>query len=127
MSFKVIATSDSPLPSGAYSQAIAANGLLFVAGVGPYDPSTRAVIGTTVEEQTRQTVANIRGTLASAGLDLGQVVNATVWLADLERDWKGFDRTFGELFSPPYPARAAVGATLKNILVEIAVIAAYDA
>lgn len=119
-----VSTKESPVPSGHYSQAIIANGFVFVAGVGPYDPLTRAIIGDTIEEQTAQTLANIAATLKVAGCGLGDVINSTVWLAHLERDWAGFDSAFGEFFSPPYPARAAVGAELKRILVEIAVVAA---
>lgn len=115
----------SPVASGAYSQGVIASGLLFVAGVGPYDPTTRAVVGTTVEEQTVQTMANIREILLGAGLDFEDVVNSTVYLAELQRDWPAFDKTYASFFSSPFPARAAVGATLKGILVEIAVIAAF--
>ena len=119
-----ISVRSSPVPSGAYSQGITANGLLFVAGVGPYDPVTRAVVGTSVEEQTLQTMSNIKEILLVAGLDFGDVVNSTVYLAELERDWAAFDRTYGRFFAAPFPARTAVGATLKGILVEVAVIAA---
>lgn len=117
----------SPVPSGAYSQAVVANGLVFVAGVGPYDPVTRTVVGTTIEEQTVQAVENIRAVLIEAGCDLGNIVNSTVYLADLHRDWAAFDATYRSLFSEPYPARATTGAVLKNILVEIAVVAALPA
>jgi 2-iminobutanoate/2-iminopropanoate deaminase len=121
---EVIRTDASPVPSGSYAQGVIANGLLFVAGVGPYDPATRAVVGATVEEQTVQVMHNIGAILHAAGLGFDDVVNSTVWLADLHRDWAAFDATYATYFSAGYPARAAVGAVLKNILVEIAVIAA---
>ncbi|MCU1495013.1 MAG: reactive intermediate/imine deaminase [Acidimicrobiaceae bacterium] len=124
MTLQEIKAATSPVPSGAYSQAIVANGLLFVAGVGPYDPATRVVIGSTIEDQTIQTVENLRAILLAAHCDLGDVVNSTVYLAELQRDWAGFDATYGSLFSAPYPARATTGAVLKGILVEIAVVAA---
>jgi 2-iminobutanoate/2-iminopropanoate deaminase len=98
--------------------------MLFVAGVGPYDPVTRAVVGATVTEQTVRVVDNIRAVLRGAGCDLQDIVNSTVYLADLERDWSAFDAAYGEFFAPPYPARTAVGATLKaTVLVEISVVA----
>ncbi len=121
---KAIEVNTSPVPSGAYSQAVAANGLLFVAGVGPYDASTRAIVGTTIEEQTAKTIENIRAILIGAGCDLGDIVNSTVYLADLHGDWAAFDATYSSLMPEPYPARATTGAVLKNILVEIAVMAA---
>lgn len=123
---KQISVKTSPVPSGAYSQAVVAKGLVFVAGVGPYDAVTRAVVGTTVEEQTVKTVENIRAILVEAGCDLGDIVNSTVYLADLHRDWAAFDATYRSLLSEPYPARATTGAVLKNILVEIAVVAALS-
>jgi 2-iminobutanoate/2-iminopropanoate deaminase len=121
---KAISVKTSPVPSGAYSQAVVAKGLVFVAGVGPYDPKTRAVVGSTIEEQTIKTMDNIRAILAEAGCDLGDIVNSTVYLAELGRDWAAFDATYRFLLAEPYPARATTGAVLKNILVEIAVVAA---
>lgn len=118
-----VQVSDSPVPSGSYSQAVEANGLLFVSGLGPYHPVTRVVVGETIEEQTVQVVANVRAVLEAAGCDLHHVVNTTAYLADLEHDWAGFDAVYGSLFPAPYPARTAVGATLKNMLVELSVVA----
>lgn len=118
-----IDVTNSPAPSGSYSQARISNGLLFLAGVGPYDPTTREIVGSTVEEQTVRVVENIRAVLRAANCDLEDIVNSTVFLADLGRDWAAFDATYGSFFRQPYPARTAVGATLKNVLVEIAVVA----
>lgn len=118
-----ISVPSSPVPSGSYSQAISANGLVFLAGVGPYDPATRQVIGTTVEEQTSQAISNVRAVLQATGCDLSDIVNCTAYLADLERDWPAFDRTYGSFFGPPFPARTTVGAVLKSILVELSVVA----
>lgn len=118
-----ISVNDAPVASGNYSQAIGAGGLLFVAGNGPYDPDTREVVGETIEEQTDRTMRNIEAILRGAGLHWSHVVNTTAYLEHLQRDWAGFDRVYGTFLKPPYPARATVGAALKNILVEISVIA----
>lgn len=123
MSHQAISVTDAPVASGNYSQAIAAGGLLFVAGHGPYDPETREVVGDTIEEQTERTMRNIAAILRGAGLDWSHVVNTTAYLEHLQRDWAGFDRVYGTFLTPPYPARATTGAALKNILVEISVIA----
>ena len=96
---KAISVKTSPVPSGAYSQAVVANGLVFVAGVGPYDAETRAIVGTTIEEQTIKTIENIRAILIGAGCDLRDIVNSTVYFADLHRDWAAFDATYR--FSDP--------------------------
>lgn len=124
MSRRAITVTDAPVASGNYSQAISASGLVFVAGNGPYDPGTRKVVGQTIEEQTDRTMRNIEAILRGAGLDWSHVVNTTVYLEHLLRDWAGFDRIYGSFLTPPYPARATTGAALKNILVEISVVAA---
>jgi reactive intermediate/imine deaminase len=123
MSRQAISVTDAPVASGNYSQAIAAGGMLFVAGNGPYDPATRRVVGDTVEEQTERTMRNISAILHGAGLDWSHVVTTTAYLEHLQRDWAGFDRVYGSFLTPPYPARTTIGAALKNILVEISVIA----
>jgi len=123
MSHRAIAVTDAPVASGNYSQAIDAGGLVFVAGNGPYDPATREVVGETIEVQTDRTMRNIEAILRGAGLDWSHVVNTTAYLEHLLRDWAGFDRVYGTFLTPPYPARATTGAALKNILVEISVVA----
>jgi 2-iminobutanoate/2-iminopropanoate deaminase len=123
MSHHAIIVNDAPVASGNYSQAIVAGGLVFVAGNGPYDPKTREVVGDTIEEQTDRVMRNIEAILRGAGLDWSHVVNTTVYLEHLLRDWAGFDRVYGTFLTPPFPARATTGAALKNILVEISVVA----
>jgi 2-iminobutanoate/2-iminopropanoate deaminase len=71
----------SPKPSGHYSQCIVANGFVYLAGVGPYDPVTRAVVGKTIENQTAQVLRNVDAVLAGAGCRLTDVVNCTVELS----------------------------------------------
>lgn len=113
-----------PAPSGAYSPAVIVDGWCHVSGMGPWDPRTRSVVGTTIEVQTAQVVANLQSVLASARATLAQVISASVFLADLERDWSGFDATWSSFFEPDrYPARTTVGARLKGVLVEISVLA----
>jgi 2-iminobutanoate/2-iminopropanoate deaminase len=123
MPHHAVIVNDAPVASGNYSQAIVAGGLVFVAGNGPYDPKTREVVGETIEEQTDAAMRNIEAILRGAGLDWSHVVNTTVYLEHLLRDWAGFDRVYGAFLTPPYPARATTGAALKNILVEISVVA----
>lgn len=127
MPHRAISVTNAPVASGNYSQAIVAGSLLFVAGNGPYDPVTRNIVGDTVEEQTDRTMRNITAILDGAGLDWSHVVNTTAYLEHLQRDWAGFDRVYGTFLTPPYPARATVGAALKNILVEISVVAVMPA
>lgn len=119
---RAVTTAGAPAPIGGYSQGIAAGPYLFTSGFGPQDPATGA-LGDTVEEQTRQVLANVGALLAADGLTLDDVVKATVHLQDVHRDFAGFDRVYREHFSDPRPVRTTVGSELMGILVEIDVVA----
>ena len=109
-------------PAGAYSPAVRAGNLIFVAGQVPKDPRTGAIIGNNVGEQTRAALSNVERVLKAAGASLDDVVSVTAYLADI-KDWAAFNEVYREVFSAPYPARTTVGAGLHGFLVEISVIA----
>lgn len=124
MGKREVRTDSAAAPGGAYSQGIVANGFLYTAGVGPIDSQTKEVVGTTIEEQTEKTLANLAEILKAEGLDFSDVVKATVHLQDSPRDFAGFNTTYQKAFTPPYPVRTTVGSTLAGILVEIDLVAA---
>lgn len=107
------------------SQAIEVNGLVFTSGQLPIDPSTGQFPEGGIKEQTRQSLLNIKAILNSEGLDMGNVVKTTVFLADMN-DFAAMNEVYGSFFSMPYPGRSAVAVkTLpKNALVEIECVAA---
>ncbi len=111
---------------GAYSQGIVLNGWLFTAGVGPIDPETGLVVGTTIEEQTHQVMKNLSAILQAAGFDFSDVVKATVHLHNAERDFSGFNQVYQHYFAANFPVRTTVGSVLNKILVEIDFIAGKD-
>lgn len=111
-----------PPPAGAYSPAVRAGNLVFVSGQTPRDPATGELVGATIEEQTRGTMANVARVLKSAGATMENVVSVTVYLAD-EDDWGAFNEVYKSIMHPPYPTRATVGVSLRDILVEISAIA----
>ena len=113
---------DVPPPAGAYSPGVRAGNLLFVSGQTPRDPATGQIVGTTIEEQTRVTLANVERIVRLAGATLSQVVSVTVYLAD-DNDWGRFNEVYKTVFSPPYPTRAVVGAQLRGIRVEVSAVA----
>ena len=113
---------DVPAPAGAYSPGVRAGSLFFVSGQTPRDPATSQIIGTSIEEQTRVTLANVERILHTGGATLQQVVSVTVYLAN-EDDWGRFNEVYKTVFSAPYPTRAVVGAQLRGIMVEISAIA----
>lgn len=109
-------------PRGNYSPAVRAGDLLFVSGQVPRDPETGALLGETVEEQTRHTLQKLESLLREAGGSLDDVVSVTAYLQDFG-DWAAFNRVYGEVFRAPYPSRTTVGADLGDVLVEISAVA----
>ena len=116
---KEIATTKAPAALGPYSQAIEANGMLFVSGQIPIVPATGALVEGDIKAQTRQSMENIAAILAEAGYTFDNVVKTTCLLA-------AFNQVYGEYFGTAAPARAtfAVKALPKGALVEVEVIAA---
>lgn len=124
MQHEVVHTDGAPDPGGSYSQGRVVAGVLYTAGMGPHDPTTGTIIGSTIEEQTAQVMKNLSAVLVAAGLTLADVVKVTTHLQHLDRDFPGYDATYRSHLSAPYPARTTVGSTLAGILVEIDVVAA---
>ena len=91
---RVVTTPDAPTGSASgpfpYSQAVVAGGLVFVAGQGPLDPATGAIVGDTIQEQTRQAMRNVEAILAAAGSSTDRIVNVIFLLADTE-DFAGLN------------------------------------
>ena len=87
---QIIFTPKAAKPPPAYSQAVKAAGLIFVSGTAPTDPTTNAIAGTTIQEQTKQCLLNIQAILEAAGSSLDKIVSVTVVLAD-EDDFAGMN------------------------------------
>lgn len=115
-----------PTPKGSLSHGLLVGGFVFTSGAVAFHPETGEIVGTTVEEQTRQTLGNLAKVLAARGLTFDDAVRVTVHLADVRRDFKAFDTTYREFFSEPFPVRTTVGSTLAvdGLLVEIDLVAA---
>lgn len=121
----VIRTTSAPGAIGPYSQAIEANGFLFVSGQLPIDPATGDFAPGGVEGQAEQSIKNIRAILEAAGASLADVVKTTVFLADMN-DFAAMNGVYAKFFTADCPARSAVQAAKlpKGALVEIEAIAA---
>lgn len=113
---------DVPPPKGAYSPGVRVGDLLFISGQVPRNPRTGQLEGTTVAEQTRRVLENLRAILEAAGGTLDDVVATTCYLAD-PNDWDAFNAEYRLGFRAPYPTRTTVGAGLRDVLVEISAIA----
>lgn len=121
---KVVFTSNAAKPPAAYSQAVRAGGLVFVSGTAPHDPATGAIVGTTVQEQTRQCFVNIAAILEAAGSSIDNIVSVTIVLAD-EDDFAGMNEEYLRWFPSNPPARqgAKLPARIPGLKVSIAAIA----
>ena len=121
---KIVFTDKAAKPPAVYSQAVKAAGLVFVSGTAPVDPLTGAFKGTTVQEQTRQCLANIQAILEAAGSSLDKIVSVTVVLAD-EDDFAGMNEEYARWFPTDPPARqgAKLPARIPGLKVSIAAIA----
>ena len=121
---QIVFTPNAARPPASYSQAVKAAGFLFVSGTAPHDPKTGEIVGTTIQEQVRQSLTNISAILEAAGSSLDRVVSATIVLAD-EDDWAGMNEEWLRWFPANPPARqgAKLPARIPGLKVSIAAIA----
>jgi 2-iminobutanoate/2-iminopropanoate deaminase len=121
---EVISTKDGPQAIGPYSQAIRANGFVFVSGQVAIDPATQQVISEDVAAQTERVMKNLSAILSAAGSGLEKVVRSTVFLKNMG-DFAAMNEVYGRYFTSAPPARSTVEVARlpKDVLVEIDVIA----
>lgn len=120
---KVIKSENAPAAIGPYSQAIESNGFVYVSGQLPINTET-GTMPETIEEQTAQSLRNIKSILEAASLSMNNVVKTTVLMTNLG-DFTKMNEVYGTFFSGAYPARAAyqVVALPKGAMVEIEAVA----
>jgi len=120
----LIRTQDAPQAIGPYSQAIRANGFVFVSGQVAIDPSNQQVIAGDIAARTDRVLKNLSAILKAAGTDLKKVVRATVFLKNMS-DFAAMNEVYGKYFPVVPPARSTVEVARlpKDVLVEIDVIA----
>ncbi|MDD4618040.1 MAG: RidA family protein [Bacteroidales bacterium] len=121
---KVIATEKAPKAVGPYSQAVEANGFLYVSGQLPVDANTGEFVAGGVKEQAKQVLENIGYILQEAGYSFQDVVKSTVYLTNMA-DFAVMNEVYATFYKEPYPARVAfaVVGLPKGALIEIDVIA----
>lgn len=121
---KVIHTEKAPAALGPYSQAIEANGMLFVSGQIPFVPETMTLVSDDVKKQTRQSLENVKAIVEAAGYSMKDVVKAGVFIKDMN-DFAAINEVYDEYLGDVKPARACVEVARlpKDVKVEIEVIA----
>jgi 2-iminobutanoate/2-iminopropanoate deaminase len=120
----VISTDNAPKAIGPYSQAIRANGLIFVSGQTPIDPATQQLINGSIGEQTERVLRNIEAILTQAGSSMEKVVRCGVFLKDMN-DFTAMNEVYAKFFKSEPPARTTIQAAKlpKDCMVEIDAIA----
>ena len=120
---KEISTLNAPKAIGPYSQAIEANGMVFVSGQIPVDPQSNE-IKVDVKEAAHQSLTNMKNILLEAGTDMSKVIKVTIFLKNIE-DFAAVNEVYATYFECPYPARScvAVKALPKDVVLEMEAIA----
>lgn len=121
---KIISTPLAPEAIGPYSQAIEANGTLYISGQIPLNPETMNVISDNITEQTHQCLKNIEAILHAAGYTLNHVVKCGIFLNDMT-DFSEVNEIYGQYFNEQKPARSCVQVARlpRDVKIEIEAIA----
>ena len=121
---EVISTDKGPKAIGPYSQAIRANGFIFVSGQGPGDPATGSVVDGGIAEQTARCLENVKAILEAAGSSLDRAVRVGVFLKDMN-DFEAMNEVYARYFPANPPARTTIEAARlpRDFRIEIDMIA----
>ena len=133
----VVRTEQAPAPVGAYPHARRVGHLLFLSGVGPRTPGSNAIpgnvygddgqlVGYDIEAQCRQVFANVRAVLEASGARWEDLVDVTVYLTDMARDFQTYNKLYAEHFAGVDACRTTLGITAlpTPIAIELKCIAA---
>jgi 2-iminobutanoate/2-iminopropanoate deaminase len=121
---ETVATDRGPKAIGPYSQAVRANGFVFLSGQIPIDPRTQQIVEGNASVQTERVLENLKGVVEAAGSSMQRVVKATVFLADMN-DFAEVNEVYSRYFVTHPPARSTVEVSKlpRNVRVEIDLIA----
>lgn len=119
-----IQTVDAPLPAGHYSQAIKANGFVFVSGQLPYPPGGQRVLPEGIAAQARQCLENVRAILDAAGTSMSHLVSVQIFIPDVSM-WAEVNAVYESVMGDARPARTVVPTTALHYgaLIEINAVA----
>lgn len=136
---KAVHADTAPRPVGSYPHARRVGNMLFLSGIGPRDAATDAILGNVhdaegrlisydIDSQTRAVFANVRAVLQASGARWEDLVDVTVYLTDMARDFKAYNRVWAEYFpdAATAPCRTTLGITAlpTPIAIELKCIAA---
>jgi 2-iminobutanoate/2-iminopropanoate deaminase len=116
---RIVETRNAPAPNGHYSQAVVANGLVFLSAQLPIDPRSQQ-LATGLEAQVHQVIANCRAILQASGSGLDHVLSASIYLTDITA-WPLVDAIWTEAFEDHRPARGVFGVDALHLGASIAI------
>lgn len=127
MAKRIVQTTNAPAAIGPYSQAVVANGFVFVSGQIPLDPTTGQLETGSIAEQTERVLGNLKAVLEAAGSGLDRVLKTTIYLRSMA-DFGVVNEVYGRFFKEDPPARATVEVSRlpREVLVEIDAVALAD-
>ena len=121
---KIIETNNAPAPIGPYSQAVMANGVLYTSGQIAINPQTGELVNSSIEDETKMVMENIKAVLQEAGMNFSNIVKCSIFISDMD-NFSRINAVYGEYFAENPPARETVEVARlpKDVNVEISVIA----
>lgn len=121
---KIINTTNAPTPIGPYSQAVLANGFLYISGQIAIDPDTEELVLTDIKSETKQVMENIKAILEEARMNFDNVVKCSIFISDMD-NFGQINEVYGSYFTKNFPARETVEVSglPKGANVEISVVA----
>lgn len=120
MAPEIIFTENAPKAIGPYSQAVKANGFVYVSGQIPINPESGDLVKTGIEDEVNQVMKNLKAIVEKSGSNLSKVLKTTIYLKDMN-DFDAVNKVYGEYFTDHKPARACVQVAKlpKDVSVEI--------
>jgi len=127
MSKEIIQSNKVPAPIGPYSQAVIANGFLFVSGQIAFNPANGELVLTDIQSETRQVMENIKAILEEAKLSFAHIVKTTIFLSDMQL-FAQVNEVYGSYFTSQFPARetVAVKTLPRNVNIEVSITAIIE-
>jgi 2-iminobutanoate/2-iminopropanoate deaminase len=127
MANTIINSTQAPAPIGPYSQAVLANGVLYVSGQIALDPASGNLVQDDIQTETHQVMKNLQAILQEAGMSLANVAKCTIFVKDLN-NFSVINSVYGSYFTQNPPARETVEVSRlpKDVNVEISCIAVPD-
>lgn len=124
MTLNIVHTNLAPAAIGPYSQGISANALIFTSGQIPVNPTTGELVGTGIEEQTEQSLKNLKAVVEAGGSSVSSIIKTTVFLKNMN-DFAKMNAVYERFFAGHKPARSTVEVARlpKDCIVEIECIA----